>query len=181
MRNASNPTPIWLAALAIAILASGCVGRTVNTIPPGAGIPAGQEARLEAATGIKLLEFDGQPVEATKLIITPGKHRIGFRARRSLRQVDEALNGVYHVGECTLDLEAVPAGRYRIMLVKEMEVGSWRGNPHAGVGSTMKGFDTRVGIRDLVTGDSELISCEMLLDCRRLKDGVRRSSACAYN
>lgn len=79
---------------------------------------------LLAGTGIEFRSFDGKAIDATQLIIAPGIHSVEFRVRRNLRRVSEDLDGVFHVGECKLDIDAAESGFYRIMLVNEFEVES---------------------------------------------------------
>ena len=163
--------------LFLSLLALAC-GATSNVIPPDVTVRPGHEVVIDSGAAVRFLAFDGEDIDATRLIAAPGRHRIDFIVRRNLRTVDDMMDGVFHTGECDVELDAAAGGSYLVRFAASQEVDVWRNNPHAGIDSMSTALDTRMLLEDRITGDVKPIPCEFYFDCRRLKEGVSRSSGC---
>ncbi|MCR9093844.1 MAG: hypothetical protein NXI30_06495 [bacterium] len=168
-------TALFVAALALACESP--FARQVDLRPADGSVRSGHEVEVVAGNAIEFLEVDGTEMEATQLVLAPGRYEIRYRVRRNLRTVNEMLQNVYHFGECTLELEALRGFDYRVRYAAQRETGQMQG-PRGGIGTLAQNFGTQMLLENTVTGDVTPLVCELAFDCRRLKDGIRRSRYC---
>jgi len=169
---------LWSALTVVSLLISCAAPRAINVIPTDRVVSESDRVQILSGTGVQFVKIDGQPVRASGLIAAPGKHDLIFEVRKRLRAVNEMLDGVSHFGTCRIPLDAAPGAQYRFSAVTATAWETLRGEANTGVGAMHGSFSTVVVFEDLDTGEVSQVPCQLLLDCRRLKDGVSRSSQC---
>ncbi len=170
-------------ALFLLVLALACTspaGTRLDLRPRDGSLRAGHEVEVKAGPAVEFLEVDGTAVDATGLVLAPGRHAIRYRVRRHLRKVSDMLDGVFHIGECRLEIDALRGFDYEVRYAARQETGATRG-PGLGAGAQAQRFRTQMVLENTVTGDLVPLPCELGFDCRRLKDGVRRSRFCVLD
>ena len=168
------------AALTLVVGTTGC-GKTISLVPEGADASPNAVSTIVSGTGAKLLAIDGEPVDASRVLVVPGDHVIDFKVRRSMRKVMTGMDGVYAVGTCQVKVSTVAGDVHQVAGRLSTEVEK-RGDKRSDyLGSTMTSFNTVPLVENVTTGDARFVKCALRLDCRSLDTSrMRPSSSCTY-
>ena len=168
--------PLLVSALVVAC--SSPLPRTADRVPEDGSVRRGHEIEILAGPAVSFREIGGASPDAKRLLVAPGRHEIRYRVRRDLSGIDYMIGNVFHIGECTLELNALAGFDYRVRYASGQESGRIT-RADGGFQSRGQTFHTQMLLENTVTGDVTPLACELLFDCRRLRPGVRHSRYCA--